>query len=162
MLIIAVIAFLSLSRVNPIPSKTSSSSLLTSRAVPEDQLCGEDGQWDGRFCDLANGVFAWIDRCLDQEGHPFFPKGASCGAGEHCFERVDIDGHDIIDCVLAPRTPDGKDVVSTKTQLGKRKFNKLYTPKLERIVSVELQQDIPSASVSGHVILLTKADDTLS
>ena len=56
MLIIAVIAFLSLSLANPIPSKTSSSSLklLVSRAVPEDNLCG-DGAWDSQFCDLALG-----------------------------------------------------------------------------------------------------------
>jgi hypothetical protein len=152
MLIIAVVAFLSLSRANPIlhTPKTSSSSLLISRAVPEGQLCGED-PWDGRFCDLGAGTFAWVDRCLDGNADPYFVDGG-CEVGENCFERVDADGDDIIDCIIIPGTPERKDVVSTKTRLGKRKFSALNVQQLGRQVSVKLKEDIPEASVSGYAM----------
>jgi hypothetical protein len=151
MLIIAVIAFLSLSLANPILSKIYSSSLLISRAVPEDSLCDEAEEWDGRYCNEGEGVEVWFDVCDPVDDLVYYPQD-ECGPGEHCFEYRDADGHDQIDCVVVPTTPDQKDVISTKTQLGKRKFDALSDSEDERIVSVQLQQAIPGASVSGHVM----------
>ena len=150
MLILAVIPFLSLSFANPILFDISSTSLV-SRATPADQLCQHANEWDGRFCDEGIGIGVWWDRCVAQDGVINHPEG-QCPEGEHCFEYRDRDGSYVIDCVNVPTTPDRNDVVTTKLQLGKRKFNADNGPNLERIVTVELQQDIPSASVSAHVM----------
>ena len=150
MLILAVIPFLSLSFANPILLNVFSTSLV-SRAIPADQHCDNANEWKGRYCEEGAGIGAWYDRCVSVNGAVYHP-GGQCPQGEHCFEHVDRDGSRIIDCVNVPTTPDRDDVVTTKLQLGKRGFNADNGPNLERIVTVELKQDIPSASVSAHVM----------
>jgi hypothetical protein len=151
MLIIAVIVFVSLSRANPVPSKISSSSLL-SRAVPGDQLCDHGYEWDGRYCEAGNGPTTWFDRCVPDDEAPVYYLQGQCAEGEHCFEYSDRDNQDQIECVPVPTTPDQKDVVTTKRQVGKRKFSALATPQKERSVSVKLMQDMPGSSVTGHIM----------
>ena len=150
MLILAVIPFLSLSFANPILFDISSTSLV-SRAAPADQRCEHANEWNGRYCEERVGIGAWCDRCTTENGAVYHP-GGQCPEGEHCFERRDRDGDYVIDCTEIPATPDRDDVVTTKLQLGKRGFNADNGPNLERIVTVELKQDIPSASVSAHVM----------
>lgn len=154
MLILAVIPFVSLSFANPILFNSFSTSLV-SRARPPDQLCDHPEEWDGRYCDEAQNAGAWFDRCVP-DGEALYMREGQCPEGEQCFEHydgtADNPGDEVINCANVPTTPDNKDVVSTKLQRGKRKFEADNTPNLERIVSVKLAEDIPEASVSAHVM----------
>src|SRR6266566_3088101 len=138
MLILTLIASLSFSFASPTLFHRSS---LLSRARPEHVLCDDPR--------------TWFDRCVPVDDlvvlMPYFPDD-HCAEGEVCFEYKDKQGFGQIDCIAVPRTPNQKDTVTTKLQLGKRKFSADATPNLERIVSVKLQQDIGDASVSAHVM----------
>jgi hypothetical protein len=152
MLTLVVIVFLSLSSANPISFNISNTSLLK-RAAPANQGCDPDDQWLGRFCDGDNGPGAWRDQCeWDGEGVSYFVPG-ECDGDAQCFEYTDADGDRQIDCITVPSTPDKEDIVTTKLQYGRRQFGTDATQNLERIVSVEVQEDFgPSASVSAHIM----------
>jgi hypothetical protein len=154
MLTLVVIVFLSLSSANPISFNISNTSLLK-RAVPANQGCDAGDQWLGRYCDGDNGPGAYRDQCdWDGEEPPvtYFVPG-ECDGDEQCFEYTDADGDRQIDCITVPSTPDINDVVTTKLQYGKRKFDTDTAENLERMVSVQLQEDFGAGtSVSAHLM----------
>jgi hypothetical protein len=150
MLTLVVIVFLSLSLANPISFNISNTSLLK-RAVPANQGCDPGDEWLGRFCDGDIGPGAYRDEC-ESEAENYFVQ-FQCDGDAECFEYEDADNDQQIDCITVPRTPDKDDIVTTKLQYGKRKFNIDPTPNLERIVSVQLQEGFgPSTSVSAHLM----------
>jgi hypothetical protein len=149
-----VIVFLSLSLANPISFNISNSSLLK-RAAPPDQGCHPGDVWEGRYCNGNVGPGAYRDQCAvhGDQGAQVYYIDYQCTGDEQCFEWTDADGDRQTDSISVPRTPDRDDVVTTKMQYGKRKFNTDQTPNLERLVSVKLQEDIgPSSSVSAHIM----------
>ena len=154
MLTLVVIVFLSLSSANPISFNISNTSLLK-RAVPANQDCDAGDQWLGRFCDGDTGPGAYRDQCRWDDGEApvnYFVPG-ECDGDAQCFEYTDADGDRQIDCITVPGTPDKDDIVTTKLQYGRRQFNTDATQNLERVVSVEVQEDFgPSTSVSAHIM----------
>jgi hypothetical protein len=155
MLILVVIVFLSLSLANPISFNISNTSLLK-RAEPPNQGCHPGDEWFGRFCNGNNGPGAYRDECITGaeggEGEVYFID-FQCVGDEECFEYTDADGDHQTDCIAVPRTPEKEDIVTTKLQYGRRQFNIDGTQNLERIVSVEVQEDFgASTSVSAHIM----------
>lgn len=157
MLILMVITYLSLSFANPISHNISNTSLLR-RAVPADQNCDHVNEWDGRYCDGDEAPGAWHDQCVPVDpDEPMYFHQEQCPEGEQCQAYRDRDDDPQIDCIAVPRTPDRNDVVTTKLQLGKRKFNQQATQGKKQKVGIELSRDYSGASVSAQVL-----DDKLS
>ena len=153
MLILIVITFLSLSFANPISFNISNTSLLR-RAIPVDQGCHHQNEWEGRFCDGGEGPGVWHDQCApqDPEEDTYFIEG-NCPPGEQCGEYTDRDGDSQVDCITVPTTPDRNDVITKKLQVGKRSFNSVGTKKSKRHkVGIKIGQNYPGASVSAQVM----------
>ena len=118
-----------------------------------DQGCHHENEWEGRFCDGGEGPGAWNDQCTPEgEGELYFIQG-DCPPGEQCGEYKDRDGDSQVDCITVPSTPDRKDVITKKLQVGKRSFNAEGTIKSKKHkVGIKIGRNYPGASVSAQVM----------
>jgi hypothetical protein len=142
--------------INPIDQGTSH----VKRAIPLDNACLHGDIWLGRFCNGDIGLWAWTDMCQrPRRDAPVYKQERMCHDKAECFEYNDHDGDSQIGCTptISAATSDVVIDSAPRAQIGMRKFESKGNKEnsaTERqiIISIQVQEDIPDASVSAHIL----------
>ncbi|EWZ78418.1 hypothetical protein FOXG_14253 [Fusarium oxysporum f. sp. lycopersici 4287] len=125
------------------------------KRVPAEHGCNHDDHWFMRSCLSDVGPRQFQDRCQDEHGNPYDVDGI-CLEFTYCSAVIEQEnGHEIHDIICIPATPPKEDNVRTNGKKGQYGYRTVEAVSQRGVTelekSIRLQEDIPGASVSGHV-----------
>lgn len=125
---------------------TTRASLARRNYVPPDQLCNAPTQWAARECFTQSGDRSWADIC--NPNAPYIKFGR-CPQNKMCQNTI-ISGTVPIHTINCVDRPAGPNQLAPDQQSGVIVVNGASSV-AQRVVSVQLQENLADASVSAFL-----------